>query len=266
MAEIDEALVFAVAGEGVDVLFEGLEVLGGHEVGEAMAGELFGLVAEAAGGVAINGEQSAVHVVSADDAETVLDELAVAGLTLADDGFGVAAAGDIHAGGDDEVDGALRVEERGGGPGDEADLAVAGDPGMFVALREGSGANGFEAAHDLFAILGRNETLPEGTADELGEGIAGDDLAGAIEAHDAAGGVEHEDKGADGVEGGVHEVAFDGEGLLDAAFGADVAFESEQERILIETGGDLAGDEAKRFALRLGEGARLPDRRGREGR
>ncbi len=128
---------------------------------------------------------------------------------------------------------------------------------MLVALGEGSGANGFKAAHDLFAVLGRNETLPEGAADEFAEGEAGYDFAGAIEADDAASGIEDEDEGADSVQSRVDEVAFDGEGLLDAAFGADIAFQSEEEGILIQTRGDLASDESQRFALRRSEGARL---------
>ena len=77
------------------------------------------------GAVAVDGEDAAFEVVGADHAERTFDELAVAGFALAEGGFGDALHGDVDAGGDDEGDLALGVDERGGGPGDAAEGAVA---------------------------------------------------------------------------------------------------------------------------------------------
>ena len=62
--------------------------------------------------------------------------------------------------------------------------------------------------------------IPGVAADEDVEVVSGGDLAGAIEADDAAGGIEDDDQGADGIEDGGDEVAFDGEGVFDALAGA----------------------------------------------
>ena len=83
------------------------------------------------GAVGVDGEQDALEVVGADHAERAFDELAVAGFALAEGGFGGALDGDVDAGGDDEADLALLVEEGGGGPGDAAEAAVAVEPVVF---------------------------------------------------------------------------------------------------------------------------------------
>ena len=134
--------------------------------------------------------------------------------------FGGALDGDVDAGGDDEVDVALLVEQRRGGPGDAAQAAVAVQPLILKGGGEALGAEALEVLDGGGDVGVGDELVPQIAADQGGEVVAGGGLAGAVEADDAAGGVEDGDQGVDGVEHGGDEVAFDGEGGLDALAGA----------------------------------------------
>ena len=188
-----------------------------------MADHLFAGAADAVRAVGVDGEQDAVEVVGADHAERTFDELAVARLALAQGGLGGALDGDVDAGGDDEVDLALVVDQGRGGPGDAAQAAVAVEPLVFEGGGEAVGAEALEVLDGGGDVLVGDELVPGVAADEGGEVVAGGGLAGAVEADDAAGGVEDGDQGVDGVEDGGDEVALDGEGGLDALAGAGAA-------------------------------------------
>ena len=95
---------------------------------ERRADDLLRGVAEDLGAVRVDGLDLAVEVVGADDAERAFDEMAIARLTRAQAIELLPLFGDIDAGGDDEVDVALGIVERAGGPGDAARSAVAGAP------------------------------------------------------------------------------------------------------------------------------------------
>ena len=61
----------------------------------------------------IHGQDSALEVVCADDPERAFDKLPVARLAGTQGEFGfLALLGDVNAGGDDEVDVAMRIVER----------------------------------------------------------------------------------------------------------------------------------------------------------
>ncbi len=201
-----------------------------------------------------------MQVVGADHAERAFDELAVAGFALAQGGFGGALGGDVDAGGDDEADLALRVAQRGGGPCDAAQAAVAVEPLVLEGGREGAGAETLEGLDGFGDLVAGDELVPGVAADEGGEVVSGGDLAGAVEADDAAGGIEDGDQGADGVEHSGDEVALDGEGGFDALAGAGGAVHLADAAVELEAGDDLAAEDAESVGLRGGERARRAGR------
>ena len=121
-----------------------LTALGIDEVGERVADDLLDAAANALRAVLVDGEDRAVEIVRADHAERAFDELAVARFALADGGFRDALHGDVDAGGDDEGDLALGVDQRGCRPGDAAARAVGGDPEVFVGGGELASADALE--------------------------------------------------------------------------------------------------------------------------
>ena len=198
--------------------------------------------------VGVDGEQDALEVVGADHAERAFDELAVAGFALAQGVFGGALDGDVDAGGDDEVDLALVVEQRRGGPGDAAQAAVAMQPLVLECGGEAFGAQALEVLDGGGDVGVGDELVPEIAADEGGEVVSGGGLAGAVEADDAAGGVEDGDQGVDGVEHGGDEVALDGEGGLDALAGAGDALHLAQGVVELDGGHGLAAEHGEASA------------------
>ena len=144
MAEVKQALDLAALEDVAEVFVEADAAVLGHELGEAMAGHLFAGAADALRAVGVDGEQDALEVVGADHAERAFDELAVARFALAQGVFGGALDGDVDAGGDDEVDVALLVEQRRGGPGDAAQAAVAVQPLVLECGGEAVGAEALE--------------------------------------------------------------------------------------------------------------------------
>ena len=214
--QMEQALRLVLAAQIVEVAFEQAAALRLGELLQRLADDLLHGVAEPGRAVLVDGENLAVHVMRADQAERTFDDLAVARFALADGGLGDALHGDVDAGGDDEGDLAMRVEHRGCGPRDAAAHAIGREPVVLVCGGELPVADALEVVDVVRDLVLRDQPLPRELADEVGRLIAGDDLAGAIEAHDAAGGVEDHDQRADGVEHGGDEVAFDGERRLHA--------------------------------------------------
>ena len=257
MAEVEHALAFAGGADLVEIAAEAAAVFDRHELAERVADDLVDGAADAFGTVGVDGEELAVEVVGADHAEGAFDELAVAGLTLAEGGLGRALDGDVDAGCDDEGDLALGVRQGGGRPGDPADGTVAIEPAVFKGGGEIAGAEAVEGLDGFSEVFLGDEFVPGIAADEDVEVVSAGELAGAIEANDAAGGIVDRDEGGDGIEDGGDEVAFDGEGALNALPGAGGAVDLADAAVELKANDDLAAKGGERFGLGYGEAARM---------
>ena len=174
VADMEAALGFSGLGDFAQVTRHGAAMFGGHERSEGLACHLVDGTAEAFGAVGVDAENGALEVVGADHAERTFDELAVAGFAFGEGGFGLALDGDVDAGGDDEVDLALSVDEGGGGPGDAVEGAVFIAPVVFEGGGELAGTEAFEGCDGFGDLGGGDEFLPDVAADECGEVVAGD--------------------------------------------------------------------------------------------
>ena len=123
--------------------------------------DLFRGVAEDGCGMRVDRLDVPVEIVGADDAERAFDQLTIACFAGAQAIKLLALLGDVDAGGDNEVDVALRIVERTRGPGDAAHAAVAGAPVHLVAAVELTGARLLKHAHCVIAFLGRKELFRE---------------------------------------------------------------------------------------------------------
>ena len=183
--------------------------------------------------------------------------MAVAGLTLPQGLLCLALQGDVDASGDDEGDVFLSVGERGCRPLDEAGVVVAGRPAILVFHGKGAAAHAIEADLGGGPVLGWNQGVPQGVADNFFHGPAGDGFADAIEADDATGGVVDDDQCADSVEHGGDEVSLDGEGGFDALAAACLALVEAGAQAQFQPGHDGARKGAQGVALYLVEDTRL---------
>ena len=258
MAQVEHALHLALLDDLAEIAVEADTALLGHELGEPMAGHVLAGAADALRAVGVDGEQDALEIVGADHAQRAFDELAIACFALAQGVFCAALDGDVDAGGDDEVDLALVVEQRRGRPGDAAQAAVAMQPLVLERDGEAIGAQALEVLDGGGDVGVGDELVPEIAADQGGEVVSGGGLAGAVEANDAAGGVEDGDQCVDGVEHGGDEVALDDEGGFDALAGAGNALHLAQGVVEFDRGHGLAaehGESLRWKGVSLREGA-----------
>ncbi len=230
---VDECAVFAPAlpldaGDGLGTLQavevaaeEGL-ILFRHD-GEGLAEDLLLEPSEHALGGAVPAPHAAAKVHGDDGQRAGLDDHPEHVVGAAQFVFGMPAGGQVRAGSDDELDTAVRRNQRGVRPGDQAAAAVARNPVVlhlvWKAPRPQVLKRGFGGGH----LFGRQRGLPKQAAAYLFQRAAGSFLAGAIEAQNAPVPVEHEHQAGYGVHHGRGPVPLAAKGLL-IAFGlADIA-------------------------------------------
>ena len=192
----------------------------------------------------------------ADHSQRAFDELAIARFALAQGHFRPALDGDVDAGGDDEVDSALLVEQRRGRPRDAAQASVTVQPVVLECAGSAVGAHALEVLYGGVDVRVGDELVPEGPSDQAGEVVSAGSLAGAIEADDAAGGVEDGDQGVNGIKHGGYEVALHGECGLDALAGAGNALHLAQGMAKFDRGHRLPPQHGEGMQLKGGEPAR----------
>ncbi len=255
--EIEQPLMLVLFVQRTHVLLVVALVVVRDVVEERRADDLLRGVAEDSGGVRVDRLNVAVEVVGADDAERAFDEVAIARLTGAQAIELLPLLGDIDAGGDDEIDVALRIVERAGGPGDAAHSAVARAPVHLVTAIELAGACLLEHAHGVIAFFGREELFRKRAADQFGKAEAAYGFACAIEAHDASGGVEHQHQRVNRIENGGDEVALHGESALDALTRAHNAVLLIGLGVELKPRDDLPRQHFERAAMLAGKHVRL---------
>ncbi len=150
-----------------------------QEEGEVAAGQLLRSEAERAGGGWIDAQQAPVEVVGAEEAEAVLEDVAVALLALAQGRLGQLAGGDVDE--DADVPGEeVAVVVEGRAVGRHPDLPVAALEAVLVMvadpLRRGGGPRGL----DVLPVAGVDGGQPP-----LAQGLVGRQAA-----HQAPGGVD----------------------------------------------------------------------------
>ena len=93
------------------------QVIGVDVVAQRSADQFLRLVAQDRGGVRVDGEQYAVQIVGANEAQAAFHQLPVAFFTGAQSDFGFPLLGHVRTGHDHEANFVLRIDQRGGGPG-----------------------------------------------------------------------------------------------------------------------------------------------------